>query len=670
MTAVSSPEDLTTEAIRRAISEASAGRLLEACNIGERALRDGGDAAALNAMLGMLRCRTGEFEAALSHLRPARDARPKDVSIASNFIMALVESGRHEEAFAAASPELAERDQSLTVARYRGYVAQLIGNSSAAAEAYEAIVLAAPEDWQSWNNLGNARLLSGDFDGAVTAFERSLQLNAEPILAWLNLARAHVKAGDLSKAEARFRATAEHFPNDAKPLVELHDLLRRSGRDEADLLPVLEELHRRDPGNRDVLLALARTRKAALDTTGAENAFRLMLQAQPSDEEAFRELARLYEHRRPADLEGLVAEAERVAVQPPTLNLVRAYAHRRAGRFAEGLAELEGVPAGFEPHIVEDLRGQFNDKLGRYAAAFAAFTTMNEAQAAAQSQLLNQAATHRAKVRADLGKLTPEWLGSWKAGPLPSDGEPPVFLVGFPRSGTTLLDTLLMGHPEVAVMEELPILYGVRRAIEGVDAIADLDEEQVLRLRNRYRNAAAQHVGGVEHRVLVDKHPLHMMQVPLIYRLFPDARFILAIRNPADVVLSCYFSNFRRTPPLANFLRLETAAEFYDLAFSTWERCQELLPIQVHTVIYEGLVENPEPQLRPIFEGLGLDWRGEILDHQSTAASRGVIPTASYAQVTQPLYRSSINRWERYRSHLEPILPTLQPWAEKFGYAL
>ena len=138
----------------------------------------------------------------------------------------------------------------------------------------------------------------------------------------------------------------------------------------------------------------------------------------------------------------------------------------------------------------------------------------------------------------------------------------------------------------------------------------------------------------------------------------------------ADVLLSCYFSSFRLTPQLANFLRLDTAAEFYDLAFSSWERSRELMPIDVHTVVYEKLVENSEAELRPVADWLGIDWRDEMLDHAETAASRELIATASYAQVTEPVYRRSVGRWQQYRSHLEPVLPVLRPWAEKFGYSI
>jgi hypothetical protein len=146
--------------------------------------------------------------------------------------------------------------------------------------------------------------------------------------------------------------------------------------------------------------------------------------------------------------------------------------------------------------------------------------------------------------------------------------------------------------------------------------------------------------------------------------------FLLALRHPADVLTSCYVANFNLNDAMGNFLRLDTAAEFYDLTFRTWENARSLLPLNVHTVVYEQLVEDPPAILRPVVEALGLSWHEGMLDHTKTATQRGLIKTASYAQVTQPIYTRSVGRWERYRKHLEPILPVLAPWIEKFGYTV
>ena len=170
--------------------------------------------------------------------------------------------------------------------------------------------------------------------------------------------------------------------------------------------------------------------------------------------------------------------------------------------------------------------------------------------------------------------------------------------------------------------------------------------------------------------MLIDKSPLFLSKVPLIKRLFPEARFILALRHPCDVLLSCFMSNFRLNRAMSNFLRLEDAAQLYDLSFRHWERANGLFDVAAHPIVYERLIEDVEAEVRPLFDWLGLEWHPQALDHTSTARSRGLITTASYSQVTEPIYKRAAGRWHRYRAHLEPVLPVLAPWAEKFGYTL
>jgi hypothetical protein len=276
----------------------------------------------------------------------------------------------------------------------------------------------------------------------------------------------------------------------------------------------------------------------------------------------------------------------------------------------------------------------------------------------------------RAALGKDLERTTAEWRDGWVAPPLPAERPAPVFLAGFPRSGTTLLDTMLMGHPDVEVMEEPPILRQLDVEFGGLEALASMDEDRVRLAQRRYFELAANHAELRGGTLLIDKSPLYLQRVPQIRRLFPDARFILALRHPADALLSCFISNFRLNSSMSNFLRLDTAAEFYDLTFSMWERALSLFPVEVHTVVYERMIEDPEAVLRPLVEGLGLQWKPEVVDHQSTAEARGVITTASYAQVKEPIYRGSVGRWRNYREHLDPTLPILRPWAEKFGYEI
>ena len=127
---------------------------------------------------------------------------------------------------------------------------------------------------------------------------------------------------------------------------------------------------------------------------------------------------------------------------------------------------------------------------------------------------------------------------------------------------------------------------------------------------------------------------------------------------------------FDLNPAMANFLDLEDAARLYDLALSFWERARAILPLQVHMLRYEALVEDKHAEMRALLAFLGLPWDARVLDNQATAAARGPIITPSYAQVAQPIYQRARGRWERYRAELAPVLPILAPWAEKLGYSL
>jgi len=168
--------------------------------------------------------------------------------------------------------------------------------------------------------------------------------------------------------------------------------------------------------------------------------------------------------------------------------------------------------------------------------------------------------------------------------------------------------------------------------------------------------------------VVVDKLPLNMLGLPLIYALFPDARLIFAQRHPCDVVLSGFMQGFALNDAMACFLDITDAADFYDAAMGLFWKTRELLPLAFHTLVYEQLVADPEAALRPAIEFLALEWRPGVLDHQATARARGAISTPSYTQVVQPLSKAPSGRWRRYEKQLEPVLPRLLPWAERLGY--
>jgi Sulfotransferase family len=205
---------------------------------------------------------------------------------------------------------------------------------------------------------------------------------------------------------------------------------------------------------------------------------------------------------------------------------------------------------------------------------------------------------------------------------------------------------MLMSAPDVLVLEEQPFIPLMEQEAGGLEALASMEPDQLEVARAAYWERVAAYGPLGQNTQVIDKQPLHTNNIPAIKRLFPDARFILAMRHPCDVVLSCYVTNFRTNAAMSNFLTLDDAAKLYDLTFRHWEAAQSVFQMPVKTVVYERLVEDTPRELMPLFEWLGFSWPGNDVDHTDAARARGVVRTASYAQVTEPVYQRSRGRWQ------------------------
>lgn len=250
----------------------------------------------------------------------------------------------------------------------------------------------------------------------------------------------------------------------------------------------------------------------------------------------------------------------------------------------------------------------------------------------------------------------------------------PVFVVGFPRSGTTLMDTVLRGHPGIEVAEESDAVPTMVNGLCGpsdeyLADLGDLPGDAIERARSVYFDALARHVEpSDETQKVVDRFALNSVYAGEIHRVFPDARFILMLRHPADCVLSCYLRTFVESSANDSFHSLEEAAHLYDRVMCLWTQLTELFDLNRIEVRYEDLVADIEQTCRPVLEFMDLPWHPGLMDHEATARSRRFIRTASYNQVTQPLYARATGRWLKYREYLEPVVPVLEPWMERFGY--
>ena len=250
----------------------------------------------------------------------------------------------------------------------------------------------------------------------------------------------------------------------------------------------------------------------------------------------------------------------------------------------------------------------------------------------------------------------------------------PVFVVGFPRSGTTLLEQLLDAHPGLVSFDEQPFLQNILRRLSagGEDIfqrLQTLTPEQWQQQRAAYFAEVAQVAPSSISKRPVDKNPLNMVRLPLLQNLFPRAQVILAIRHPCDVVLSCYMQHFRAPAFAITFETLESTAQMYDKVFSHWMRNAEHMQLPVLAWKYEDLVADTEGRARALFNFLQMPWQDDLLAFTERAKHKGAIKTPSYTQVIEQVNARSVGRWQAYQAYFTPaVMQHLNPWLERFGY--
>ena len=491
--------------------------------------------------------------------------------------------------------------------------------------------------------LGLVRAESGDAVGAIPLYERARELNPGHVHVLANLGSAYRVVGRLSEA--------------------------RMVLEEALGIDKRFAIARNTLGN--VLLDLG-------DRDGAKKEYERAVVAQPNYADPIAGLARLAEEEhRLEDAERLAARALSMAPANVSAQLTTGKVKLRAGdavaatQIFEGLVRAPGVTMTNRV-VAEGHLGEAYDKQQRFDDAFAAFGRANKLQ-------FDQFAGAFADVDADLSPATVQRLRSfveatdvaaWRAPPPAS--EAPVFLIGFPRSGTTLLDQVLASHPQVTTLEERDTLADMATVVlsRGFDlkALASMADADVERFRKLYwAQVQAGLLGAARKPVFVDKLPLNAVLLPLIYRLFPSAKIVLALRDPRDTVLSCFQQRFGMNSAMYQLLRLDTAAAYYDCVMGLVRACRATFPLNVHEVRYEAVISDFDRTVGALLSFLELPWDDRVRDYAATARSRA-IGTPSATQVVQPLYTSAHGKWRNYRAQLAPVLPALEPWVEALGY--
>ncbi len=501
-----------------------------------------------------------------------------------------------------------------------------------------------PDDPQLWLLDGLVCARKGQIPEAQASLNASLQ-RQKSYQALLSLGQVYLVAGDLEQAERYLAAAADCDcrPDTGEARITLGNLYANRGKYEQSL-----EIYQ------------------WLDDHGQ------------ADANVYGNMALTLEMlRRNNDARHAATKALRLEQYNPAAHLVLARLDRQSGNERESISRLRQAIAAHENTIdVAGLLGELGhalDRSGEYDDAFDAFRRANA---------IWQSVTRNAPYGKAFYLKRIEGFRSLLSGPEPDpavddDGDRLVFFVGFPRSGTTLVEQILRTRSNIVTTQEEPLvtnlisqLKNVTLASENYPAmLARLSDPELAGLRDRYLSELHRVTGGSNAGMIyVDKLPLNIIEAGFIHRLFPAARFLVALRDPRDVCLSCFMQSFRLNSAMVHFLDLEDTARFYSATMGLWNHYKSVFGgLRFLEYRYEDLIDDFDCTSKRILEFTGVEWTPDIRAYHMEAGA-SVVRTPSFIDVALPLYSRARGRWQHYASQIASIETILAPFIKQFGY--
>ncbi|MEM7169297.1 MAG: sulfotransferase [Pseudomonadota bacterium] len=606
----------------------------------------------------------------------------------------------------------------------KGLAAHQDGKPTAAEGHFRRTLSIAPSHQGALLHLALLCLQKRQLPEGIALLKRLIEINPNLPEAQAHLGAAYVGIGNFAAARDCFLAALSDRPEDAGLKVNLGHVWQNLG-DSAKAVALYQEVIDQEPGHGGALNSLGFLYQRQGQALNAEKFYQRALQANPNDPSTHNNLAILYrekgerskaiEHYQaaiavaptPATLSNLAALLERAhrldearqaagaalkrAPSYPEATLILAKLAKREGKTAEAIRRYQSLIAQLKSSGRETerpaLARAYHELAGLYEAqgefdhSLSFFDLANQTNREMTPDWHSMSEAYLTEIAALAEQLErPEGFASLKADTYRAKDEgtaDPIFLVGFPRSGTTLLDQILNAHPRLHVLEEKPLLDEVAAALGDsrlaqLQRFGSLSQDQKAVLRRDYWVRAAQWGAPITgdsdaDPILVDKLPLNLINLWLVQGLFPRAKVILALRDPRDVCLSCHTNLFRLQAGIAGFPNLEATCTLYHQVMTLWETYRRHTSLAWHPVKYEDLIENLEAHARGLIGFLELDWDPAVLDYRQAAQDRYIV-TPSYDQVVQPLYRTSLGRWRHYPKAAELMSPLLRQHIDNFGY--
>lgn len=528
-----------------------------------------------------------------------------------------------------------------------------------ATSAFREAIRRNPDCAESWNYLGHVLRASGQIDDARHMFDRALEIRPDFSIALKNRASTLLGAGMLDTCIAELEEFLRHEPADP----EAHNLIASAFHIRGDLEDA--ETHYQaalglKPELSSAATALGAIHHSKREYQEAVASYRKALTVTPEDTSAAVGLAAIL------GLEGRPGEGlallDRALSNPPLSPAVAATASRllrQLGRPDEAWSALKEVATqglgDTDRSSLSFVRADLLHDAGDTAAAFSEYRRANSSVPDTFDP-----AGYRRTVDRLIGFFTPERMAKVERSGHASDR--PVFIVGMPRSGTTLVEQVLAAHPKIQASGERTMLFDCVRELAEGDPEKNWPEILERTPRSRLAELSTVYLTGVEGgERLTDKLPANFLNLGLINLLFPNAKVIFCRRDPLDVGLSCYRHHFL-SPGMSFACKLENIAAYQQGCTRLMGHWSRVLDLSIFTIDYELLATDPEPSIRALIKFLELPWEDACLHPDRV---NRLITTASYEQVRHPFYSSSVGAWRRYSQELEPLRAALElPWCD------
>ncbi|MBZ9678463.1 tetratricopeptide repeat-containing sulfotransferase family protein [Mesorhizobium sp. ES1-1] len=537
----------------------------------------------------------------------------------------LHQAGRRQEAEAVYRQVLVRKPNHAAAAHFLGLLLHQTGRTAEGMDLLEQSVQLQPTNADFLNNLGTVMRDVGRVTAAIDFFRGAVDLRPEQLAARDNLASSLKQVGQFDEAEDIYRGTIARNPFHVRALIGLAETLQEAGRlDEA--LTVFREALNMRPKDADLLhgLGVGLMEKGKLDE--AADLFRQALAVNPGMARAWLMLTQVKSQKeRDAELAGMETQ------------------HAKAPQ--DSLARMQ-LSFGL---------GKANDDLKDYGRAFDYFT---EGNAIRRKGIDYDPARTRAEFDAMKTVFDAGFFERHKPSAITNDA--PIFIVGMPRSGTTLVEQIIASHPQVYGAGELGILKkAVGKQFPATMpggfpwGVSDVDDADFAEAGQAYLDMLHSRYPNMRH--VTDKMPGNFLLVGFIHMMLPKARIIHCARDAAATCLSIYKVHFRGDSHRYGY-DLGELADFHNLYTDIMAHWHKVLPGVVHDVRYEDFVADQGGQSRALIDYLGLPWDDAVLSfHQTDRPVR----TASAAQVRQPMYQGSVDLWKRYGDRLKPLLDRL-----------